>query len=953
MLYLFESYKKPFAGLLIFIAISLFCNAIVSAQSRILPTDLLKFTNHSDSLTSQYPAEKAYLQFDKPYYALGDTVWFKAYLLNAPSLMLSAKSGLLYVDISNDSGRLIKQYLFPVKNGVSWGNIALSDKDFYPGTCTLHAYTNWMRNFGEDVFFCKTFYITSAAEHNWLINTKISTSNTNDKDSVYAKLQFNTLNKMPFGNKPLQLKVMAGNKNLYKQKVQTDAGGLVDVNFTLPEKASGISIIAENEGRKAVIPVNIDRPEKIDLQFLPEGGYLIAGLPAHIGFKAIGEDGKGVNISGTITDHNNQQVASFQSLHNGMGSFFLNMQSGENYVAKVTLPGGAIKEYPLPVAKNSGSILQVKNAMESDSVEVSVAVTEDIAKTNANYFLIGKARGIVCYAAIINFKDVNYIRKKIAKRLFPSGITHFIVMTTKEQPMNERLVFINHNDNLNVKINTDLAEYNPRDSIALHINVDDKIGKPISGNFSLAVTGDAQVKTDSLNDENIISRMLLTSDIKGYIEEPGYYFSKSVVAWKALDDLMLTQGWVRYDLPSPNIQYKAEHEFEVSGKVSNVFNNPVKGTNVLLFSKTPLIVKDIVTDNKGRFIFNNLPKVDTPIFIVKAVNRNGKSFNVNVSVDEVKPHVFAKSILPEMMPWYVNGDTTLLNYTRTNEQLQLQANSITGKHVLKEVKILAKKTVTDSENLNGPGNADLVLDEKDIEKAGKKNWLQLFQENIKGFRVGTYTYFKHSDVGAGGGTLKDVITPVPTDGYFIKGKKIAIIVDGIPLDSISLEVPTLLEETRFLESRNAEDIKGIELNFSPKYSNSYIRRYVRGEEYDPIMRVDYAFIEITTRSGSGPFFDTTPGMYLYKPLPISWPKQFYKPKYAVADTAKHFPDLRSTINWEPNIITDADGKATVWFYATDKPSTYTITIEGTDFNGNLGYKRQKIVISKVIAAKSK
>src|SRR5580698_4725837 len=99
MLYLFESYRKPFISVSIFITISLFCSAVASAQSRILPTDLLKFSNHSDSLKSQYPGEKAYLQFDKPYYALGDTIWFKAYLLNAPSLILSAKSGLLHIDL--------------------------------------------------------------------------------------------------------------------------------------------------------------------------------------------------------------------------------------------------------------------------------------------------------------------------------------------------------------------------------------------------------------------------------------------------------------------------------------------------------------------------------------------------------------------------------------------------------------------------------------------------------------------------------------------------------------------------------------------------------------------------------------------------------------------------------------------------------------------------------------
>ncbi|WP_426672123.1 carboxypeptidase-like regulatory domain-containing protein [Mucilaginibacter sp. McL0603] len=956
MLYLLKSYRISCKRLLTLIAIYLFYPIVVSAQSDISQKNLLKLTNHSDSLTSQYPGEKAYLQFDKPYYALGDTIWFKAYLLNAPSLMLSAKSGLLHIDIGNDSGRLIKQYVFPVKNGVSWGNIALSDKDFTTGTCTLHAYTNWMRNFG-DIFFCKTFYITGASENNWLVNTKISTSSINDKNLINAKLQFSNEDKTLFGNKPLQLKVTAGNKNLYKQKVQTDADGLIDVNFTLPERSSGISIIAENEERKAVIPVNIDRPEKIDLQFLPEGGDLVAGLPSHVSFKAIGEDGKGVNISGTITDHNNQQVASFQTSHNGMGSFYLTVQSGENYIAKVTLAGGTIKEYPLPMVKSSGSVLQVRNGMVSDSVEVSVAVTDDIVKANTSYFLIGKAREIVCYAAIINFKDVNYIRKRIAKSLFPSGITHFILMTTKYQSINGRLVFINHNDELYIKTNTDLTEYNPRDSIALHISVDDITGKPVSGNFSFAVTDDTQVKTDSLSDDNIISRMLLTSDIKGYIEKPGYYFSKSTEAWKALDNLMLTQGWVSYDLPS-NIQYKAEHQFEVSGKVSNVFNKPVKGTRVILFSKSPSIVRDTVTDNEGRFIFNNLPRADTPIFIVKAVNRNGKSFNVNVTVDEVKPLAFAKSTMPGMMPWYVNSDSTLLNYARTNEQLQLQANNPTGQHTLKEVKIFGKKTVKGSQNLNGPGNADIVLDEKDLEAAGKKTWLQLLQENVRGFGQGMFILDGKServtqDIGLfyfvtdGNG---DDVPSIIKDWYYVKGKPIKFIVDGTSVYQTYRPSGTAFNDiTNYLNSHTAEDIKGIEVNMSTKYAMKYIPM-----EWAPIIHIgDVAFVEITTRSGHGPIIDNTPGMYLYKPLAVSWPKQFYKPKYLVTDTTKHLPDLRSTISWEPNIITDEDGKATLWFYAADKPSTYTITIEGIDFNGNLGYKRQKLNISKAIAAKSK
>jgi hypothetical protein len=935
MLYLFKNYRKNYKPLLAIIFICLFCHALVLAQSGILQTDLLKYSNQSDSLINKYQAEKIYLHFDKPYYAVNDTIWFKAYLVKASSLLLSGRSGLLHIDIHNDNGKLVKQYLLAVGNGMGTGNIGLNEKEFKTGTYTLCAYTNWMRNFGTEAFFYKSFYITNANENNWLINTKSTTSGSADKKIINVGLQFNNADKTPYDNKPLQLQVMSGNKNLYKQKVQTADNGQITVNFTLPEKASGLAIVAESENkdRRAVIPVNVNRLEKADIQFLPEGGNLVAGLPSHIGFKAIGEDGKGINISGSIIDHNNQQVATFESLHNGMGSFHLNVQPGENYIAKVNLPGGAVKEYPLPTVKSSGMVLQVKNVMESDSVEIAVAATADIVKANTSYFLIGKARGFVCYAAIITFNKVNYISKNIAKRLFASGITHFILMTTNKQPLSERLVFIDHYDELNIKMTTDLAEYNPRDSITLHIQVNDNAGQPVHGDFSLAVTDDEQVKTDTLNGDNILTKILFTSDLKGHVEGPGYYFQQDISSWQALDNLLLTQGWVDYDWDpvfKPHaITYQPEVQFEVIGNVKNVFNSPVKGTDILLFSKTPLILMDTTTDKGGKFVFNHFPKVDTPVFILKAVNRHRKSFNVTINVDEIKTPVFTRPPGFEMMPWYVNSDTTLLNYTRTNAQLQLQAISLTGKHVLKEVKIFGKKTVKDSQNMNGPGEADIVLDEKFLEASGKKNFLQLLQENVKGFYEGMIFVPQH-----------DIMKV-----YYINRKFVHFLVDGVPLwayaDSSSFTRDYLL-------SHDAQDIKGIEVISSAQFTLRYKSRYFPEAPSDKD-----AFIEITTRGGHGPLIDNTPGMYLYKPLALSWPKQFYKPKYTVNDTAKHLPDLRSTIAWEPNIITDADGKATIWFYATDKPSTYTITIEGTDLNGSLGYKRRKITISKAVAAKSK
>jgi CarboxypepD_reg-like domain len=908
--------------------------AITSVQPGPLKDSLLKITTTADSLTKNYPAEKIYMQFDKLYYAVGDTIWFKAYLFNSTTLLFSAKSGLIHLDITSDSGKLIKQYIMPVNNGLSWGNISLASTDFKTGTYTLRAYTNWMRNFDGEGFYYRQFYIASPEENNWLINSQASASNENGKYQVNSKLQFTDINKMPVVNKPMQLKVYAETKNWYKQEVRTDENGSLDVNFILPEKSSNPVIVVQSNqtNQKAVVPLNLNREYKADIQFLPEGGSLVADLPANIGFKAIGEDSKFINISGIITDDKQQQVAVFESLHNGMGSFKLPVKNGGRYTAKVTFPGGAVKEYPLPPIKNSGTILQIKNAMESDSVEVSVAATNDFIQSSHSYFLFGKARGFICYAAIVDFHDNNTIRRKIAKSLFPSGITHFILTTVTGEPLNERLVFIDHHDNLNVQIKTDRPDYAARDSIDLHIKVTDNEGNPVAGNFSLAVTDDDQVKTDSLNNENITTHLLLSSDLKGYVEKPGYYFEQNAIVWQALDNLLLMQGWVSYDLQTDkqHPQYVAEYEFSVKGQVVNAFNMPVKATHVQLLSKSPLLVNDTVTNKEGRFTFNNFPRIDTPAFVLRAVNRSGKSFNVGIKMDETPPPIF-NAIYPATMPWYVNSDATMINYTKTRDSISKQQDYLVGGHHLKEVRILARKIVKGSQNLNGPGNADLVLDEKDMEKAGKKTWAQLFKENIKGFREGTI--FKKFDY------------------FLIEDKIVVIIVDGILLDDEEIVQYQALRsglitfqdylnnKMYYIKSHSAEDIKGMEVMSSFKYGFKYGVRF-------GFSAFDYAVIEITTRSGRGPVTDNTPGMYLYKPLAISWPKQFYKPRYAVNDTTKHLLDLRSTIDWEPNVITDKNGDASISFYAADSPSAYTVIIEGSDGNGNIGYKLQKIIVKK-------
>ena len=917
------------------------------AQQASLKSKLLDFTNNSDSIAKRSEPEKLYLQTDKPDYIAGDTIWFKAYLFNAPSFLLSAQSGILHIDIANDSNKVVKQYLIPVSRGVAGGDTPLNEKDYRAGNYTLRSYTNWMRNFSEDVFFYKHFTIAGAGENSWLINSKLS---LNTATTIWAQLQLMDLNKTPVADSLVLLKITDGKKNLYKQTVKTDKTGVIDVNFLLPPKAVNPQIQIENQAKnhKGVVPIMIGTAGNIDLQFMPEGGSLIAGIKTKVGFKALGEDGRAQDVTGIILDKSGKQVTSFVSTRYGMGNFEMVPETGQSYTAKIISPVGGTKDYLLPVLKISGTSLQLENPMVSDSVKVSISASPDLVQANNQYFLIAKARGVVCYAAGFNFAKGAVIKHQIAKNLFPSGITHFMVTTSEGRPLNERLIFINHHDNLYIDIEPGQPVYAAKDSIALHLKVTNSLGQPVSGNFSLAVTDDAQVRVDTSN--NIITRMLLTADIKGDMENPAGYLKNDTSAWKALDNLLLTQGWVSYEPVSKTMTFTPEKEYTVSGKVNNVFGTALKKTPIVLFSKSPAILMDTVTDNQGRFIFTQFPRVDTAIFILQARNRHGGSFNMNIDMDEFIPPAFTSYKVPLKMPWYVNTDTSLMNYLRSSAVMNQQKEYFPGAgKTLKEVQIKAKKSIKGSQNLNGPGNADLVIGEKELEAAGKKTFLQLLQENIKGFRE---SYFKVPGW-LGKRDLKEVLEfeknyITHSDGgawYFIYDRPVILIIDGIDIEDLFPEF-NFYDFMSYLKSRSAEDIKGIEVNMSPQYYSNYLRR---GKWMSaPIMETsvrEFAFIEVTTRYGHSALIKNTPGTYLFKPLALSWPKQYYKPKYTLKDTS-HRVDLRSTIDWEPNIYTDGGGNATITFYAGSRPSTYTIIAEGTDLNGNIGSSRRKITISK-------
>ncbi len=271
----------------------------------------------------------------------------------------------------------------------------------------------------------------------------------------------------------------------------------------------------------------------------------------------------------------------------------------------------------------------------------------------------------------------------------------------------------------------------------------------------------------------------------------------------------------------------------------------------------------------------------TASFLIQARNKRGKSFNVGISVDEFKPPVFLQTS-ERSYPWYVNTDTLLLHYLKNKViKQQEEAKLQDPGRMLKEVSIKDTRIVKDSKNLNGPGQVDLVLDEQDMLKAGKMTLGDLLKNKIKGFGE---AYVLHS----------------PNMEYEIYDENVHFVFDGVYLDkfySPSGEANGLYQYIKqYLDYYTAEDITGIEVMYNLRYTDNYVSTFMSAMKVgDPI-----AFIEITTGSGDGPFMKKITGTYLYKPLPVTLPKEFYRPKYTINSKIVG-TDLRSTIHWEPNI----------------------------------------------------
>ncbi|SMC69426.1 hypothetical protein [Pedobacter nyackensis] len=864
--------------------------------------------NKTKKVTDERPVEKVYLHFDKPYYSVADTMWFKAYLTmeqNLPSLL----SKIVYVDVINSKDSLVQTIKLPVVAGVAAGNIPLSPGNYQQGNYYIRAYTLWMLNFSDDYFFSKTIPIGEAIDKQLNTHFSYKTTETDKSQVIDAVIQFKNADNVVQTNKIVNWRVLSNYDILTKGKGTTDQNGFLRLKIDpKKEKIKNGELIADisitdKDILTSSFKLKPNTSAANDVQFFPEGGDIITGIASRIGFKAINGNGAGIDLKGSIVDNEGTKLSDFSSSHLGMGSFYLNAEPGKSYKTNITFNDGTTKSFELPKAIPSGIVAQVSN---TDSLIFNLKIiANDVyfeANKNKNLFIVATNGAVIYYAAKTKLNS-QVTSAKIPKEKFPAGIVQITLFSETGEPISERLAFNYQPNLLKLALKTDLPTYKPRQKVKLAVTAKNA-AQFAEGNFSIAVTDEQKVPVDENSETTILSSLLLTSDLKGYVEKPNYYFNKTNAKKLAdLDVLMLTQGFRRYAYKDilagkfPPVTMAPEQSMALTGTLRDRTGMPVRKGNLRLTVPGTRIGVETITSPSGLFAFQNLNFPDSSEVVINAkYNPNGN--NLMIIMDGQPAPQMAKNPYPAQE--VNNIDSTLSSYLNNSKRQYSYLRT------LKEVKIEGAKAKRPSHSdhpaLSGLSSISGTVIEGDRFKGC--NMLALcLQTMATGLTFYENNFYVSRDYQQG--------SRVP----------VQIFLNGMPIDYFGLS------------SVQSSEVENVEV-FTKDELGTVNRMY----NTNGVLVINTKKIPKGTKMSIEELKKLIPDPSVLKITPKGYSKQreFYAPKYVNAAATYNFNDLRSTIYWNPKVITTATGGLSLEYYNADGKGTYKAVIEGVDKNGNVG-----------------
>lgn len=839
------------------------------------------------SLMERIPKEKLYLHLDKPFYGAGEKIWFKGYLVNANTHQDNAQSNFIITELINRSDSIIERKKIR-RDSLGFHNAFTLPATLPAGDYYLRGYSNWMLNDDPDFFYSRNIKIGNSID-----NTIVSNIEYQQEDDTHytAKIRFTSNMQAVFENTTIKYLYLENGKIKNKGRKKTDENGWISIS--LPDLKSSATRRIEVEfddpqyiyRRTFYLPVFTN---DFDVQFFPEGGALLSIPHQNVAFKAQGADGFSKDIEGVLFNSKGDTLTIFRSEHNGMGIFTMNPIHNETYYITAKTNDSITKRFDLPAVEPKGISIAMSHYKQEIRFEIQKTETTEWPQ---KLFLLAHTRGKL---SILQPITPERTFGKMNDSLFTEGITHFMLIDQQGNALSERLIFVPDHKPNQWQVTTDKPTYGKREKISLQIAAKDHVGNPVEGTFSVSITDRKSIQPDSLAD-NILSNLLLTSDLKGYVEDPAFYFlNQDARTLRSIDYLMLTHGWRRHKIenvlrtPSMNFTNYIEKGQTISGRIRGFFGGNVKKGPICVLAPKYNIVATTETDEKGEFIVNTSFR-DSTTFLVQARTKKGFA-GVDIEID-TPPYPVPTHKAP-----YLNGATTFMEDYLLNTRDQYYMEGGMRVYNLKEVTVTAKRERPSSKSIYTGGINTYTVEEDRLQGYGQTAF-------DAASRLPSVTILNGSEI-----HIRNNSEPA------------VIVIDDIVYEDAS----DILKDIQISDMSSISLLRGADaIILGPRASGGAV--------------------VITLKDPRNLPAKPAQGIITYTPLGYSESVDFYHPTYDTPEKKnKQRSDLRSTVYWNPELRLDAEGKATIEYYTPDSTAPEDIIIEGVDKNGKVCRLQQTI-----------
>jgi hypothetical protein len=774
----------------------------------------------------------------------------------------------------------------------------------------IYLHTNRSEFFPNETLWFKAYVVAGPMHQPSPLSNNIYVDLIDEQNEVVKSLLLSSKNGFADGSMELDKKIKKGQYTLRAYTTamkESDSEYFFRKSITIdPPKSSS----------------DLASTGKLDVQFFPESGNLVDGLATKVAFKILDSQGMPVDTSGKVLDKNGNEIVSFKALHDGMGVFELTPNSTLGYQAKIDKDESV---YNFPKVEKSGVLFNVD--VLSDSANVLLNFKNSVKSTIDDMFIICQSRGWLNHTATVKF-EAGTSSLSIPKSNFKGGINHITLFNDKGMPLAERLFFLHDSDGINIEMVLESDTFEPRGLTEVKIKATDKNGFPVQGNFSLSAYNLSKTYVQNAND-NIVSNLLLNSDLKGYIHNPAYYFDQVSSEKKLeLDLVMITHGWTRFkweelaQLAKQSNEINYAERVDIHGKMTLASNGrPVKNGSISYINNESENPETLVatTDKDGNFVIENAMPFEKKSFIITGTSNNKKEIKINIDSTSnplaVKSNYnelfFKEKVMTSVNPEAdaVDQVETIIskNFTPTNFDASVR--------VLESVTVEALSEVEERKSIYG--QPTFTFDLKPIaENNSKTNVFQNLQGRLPG------VYVRNALFGKGNAVVVEIRsqTNVQPTLDIVNGDAI---IDVIPsedqpvffLDNVQVTIDALLDIPMEVFDR-VEVFKGPDAAiFSTNAARGAMLFFTKT-----------GYSSFSRGGNNGSFSFALPNGYHVN-------KEFYTPKYAADEAKTRQADHRIAIHWHPNVVTDEKGESLVSFYNADDLDRIKIVLEGITIGG--------------------